>query len=615
MAGTWKMNPSTAEEAASLAALVAAAARAADDGSGSRGCDILVCPPAPFLPIVADKLRGTAVALGAQNVHHAAAGAYTGETSLDMAKSVGCTFCLVGHSERRELFGETDDVVGVKTRAILDAEMRAVVCVGESKEEYEAGAVRAVCARQLEGALAGVSAEEMASGAVVIAYEPVWAIGTGLTATPAIAQSVHAFIRSWLRERFGGVAAATVRIQYGGSVKPDSVDELMQCPDVDGCLVGGASLSADQFSRIFTFNSTPPGPRKLWAEEVVRCRNELGESPVWCARTETLYWVDAPGKALWSWDLVHEPVKTSFDEIVGMVALSADGGLVLGLSDSGMCHYDPRTGEFERLCEFEPGLNTRPNDGRVDRCGNLIIGSYNNAHRVDAETIGGVYRLSAGSNRLDEVLGYKIRVSNGTCFTPDGSVMFFTDSPTRRIYAFDYDPVRGPSNRRRVYELPAHVDGVPDGAQCDAEGCLWVAISGAGKVVRVNRTGCVDHVVELPVKSPTSVTFGGRDLDTIFVTTRGPDGGSLYAVRAPEGIRGVREVPWGEASPLAAGSEESIVAAGSMKLGPVANAVAGLVSRNGGVGGGEAQWKFCGNCGAQFAVDARFCTECGSARM
>lgn len=537
---------------------------------------------------------------------------------------MGCSFVLVGHSERRELFGETDAVVGVKMRAILDAGMKAVVCIGESKQQYEGGQVRHVCAAQLEGALASVTAQEVVGGEIIIAYEPVWAIGTGLTATPAIAQSVHAYIRSWVHERFGGEAAAAVRIQYGGSVKPDSVDELMQCPDVDGCLVGGASLNADQFSRIFGFNASPPGPNKLWPEEVVRCENELGESPVWCTQTNTLYWVDAPGQALWRWDLVHEPVKVEFlGETVGMVALRSNGTLLLGLSESGMCGYDPRTGAKEQLCDFEPGLNTRPNDGRVDRHGNLIIGSYNLDHKKDALAIGGVYQLQAGSRHLREVLDYKIRVSNATCFTPDGRIMFFCDSPTRRVYAFDYDPRQGPTNRRLVYELPSDVDGVPDGAQCDADGCLWVALSGASKVVRVNRNGGVDHVIELPVKSPTSVTFGGRDLDTLFITTRGPDGGSLYAVRAPPGVRGVPEVPFGDAgaAPVLAG------AAGGMVLGGASNVVGGLHGQhqygNDGAaaaaayqtGGPESGPKFCRNCGNAFGFGGgSFCTECGCPR-
>ena len=183
MAGNWKMNPATLEEAETLAALVAAAAKA-DGAKAMQSSDVLCCPPAPFLAPIAEILRGSGVSLGCQNVYHASAGAYTGETSLSMAKSVGCDFVLVGHSERRELFGETDELVGLKTRAILDAGLRAVVCIGESKAQYDEGLVRDVCSEQLAGALASVSAEEMARGDVIIAYEPVWAIGTGLTATP-----------------------------------------------------------------------------------------------------------------------------------------------------------------------------------------------------------------------------------------------------------------------------------------------------------------------------------------------------------------------------------------------------------------------------------------------
>ena len=323
-------------------------------------------------------------------------------------------------------------------------------------------------------------------------------------------------------------------IQYGGSVKPDSVDELMQCPDVDGCLVGGASLSADAFARIFGFNANPDGPAKLFAEEVAEVKNQLGESPVWDVANQTLWWVDAPGKALWSWDLVHDPVKAEMGEIVGFVALRANGTLLLGLDQSGIVAYDPRTRAKEILADFEPGLNTRPNDARVDRFGNLVVGSYNNDWRKDAEEIGSVWQMPAGTRELVNVLDYKIRCSNATCFTPDGRTMFFCDSPTRRIYCFDYEPRQGLTNRRLLYELPSDMDGSPDGAQCDADGCLWVAISGGSKVIRISRDGVVDHEIELPVKSPTSVTFGGRDLDMIFVTTRGPDGGSLYAVRAPE---------------------------------------------------------------------------------
>jgi len=398
-------------------------------------------------------------------------------------------------------------------------------------------------------------------------------------------------------------------------VKPDSVDELMQCPDVDGCLVGGASLQADAFARIFGFDASPPGPVKLWAEEVAETKMQLGESPVWCAESRTLYWVDAPGKALWSWDLVHDPIKAEMGEVCGFVALRANGTLLLGLDQSGIVAYDPRTRAREVLAAFEPGRNTRPNDARTDRFGNLVVGSYNNDWRADAKEIGSVWQMPAGTRDLVEMLDYNIRCSNATCFTPDGRTMFFCDSPTRRIYCFDYEPRSGVSNRRLLFELPSDMDGSPDGAQCDADGCLWVAISGASKVIRITRDGVVDHEVELPVKSPTSVTFGGRELDTIFITTRAPDGGSVYAVKAPEGIRGVPEVAFGDVSAIVPEAGRAGGAGmGAVRAVNLGGVLAGLGVESGGGAGGAAA-KFCGNCGARFrGADGNFCTECGAPR-
>jgi triosephosphate isomerase len=611
MAGNWKMNPQTLQEAETLAALVAAAARA-DGGVARSHADVLCCPPAAFLAPVAKIFAGSGVSVGVQNIYHKKDGAYTGETSLAQAKSVGCTFALVGHSERRELFGETDELVGLKTRAILDYGLKAVVCVGETKSQYDGRLVRDVCGTQLAGALENVTEEEITSGKVIIAYEPVWAIGTGLTATPAVAQSVHAFIRGWVRQTFGAAAANAVVIQYGGSVKPDSVDELMRCPDVDGCLVGGASLNADAFARIFGFNYAPPGPEKLWAEEVAAVKNELGESLVWDSVSQQLFWVDAPGKCLWSWDLVHDPVKAEFGESLGFVALRANGTLLLGLSESGVVAYDPKTRAKEILTAFEPGRNTRPNDARVDRFGNLVVGSYNNSWRADAEEIGSVWRMNAGTRSLTEIIDYKIRCSNATCFTPDGRTMFFCDSPTRRVYCFDYDPRGGLSNRRLLYEMPSNMDGSPDGAQCDADGCPWVAISGAGKVIRIGRDGVVDREIEVPVKCPTSVTFGGRDLDTIFVTTRGPDGGSLYAVKAPEGITGIPEVAFGDVSQIVPGAGD----AGGAGMGQVRSVNVGGVLAGLGVSASVSSGtgKFCAACGTKHGAPGKFCVECGAPR-
>merc|ERR1712066_56055 len=180
------------------------------------------------------------VGLGGQDCHWEAGGAFTGAVSTGMLKSVGCEYVLTGHSERRAVFGDSDADVNKKTLKVLEEGLKAILCIGELKEERESGETFNVCDTQLTKGLAGVTAEQMAN--VVIAYEPVWAIGTGLTATPAMAQETHAYIRSWFVENYSREVADAVIIQYGGSVKADNVDELMACPDIDGALVGGASL-------------------------------------------------------------------------------------------------------------------------------------------------------------------------------------------------------------------------------------------------------------------------------------------------------------------------------------------------------------------------------------
>ena len=371
----------------------------------------------------------------------------------------------------------------------------------------------------------------------------------------------------------------------------------MEAPDVDGCLVGGASLNAEQFGRIFGFNPTPTGPTKLWAEEVVPCGNQLGESPIWSEERQMLYWVDAPSGTLYSWDLKSAPQRTNFGETLGCVALRSKNTLLLGL-ESGLHAYEPSSRKLKLLSEFEPGLNTRPNDGRVDRFGNFVIGSYNNAHRVDGQPIGGLWRLPANGGELEEVLDYKFRCSNCICFNRAGTTMFFCDTPTRKIYQFDYDERVGPSNRRLLYELPSSVSGGPDGAQCDADGNLWAAISGAGQVVRITPKGVVDTVVELPVKMPTSVTIGGPRLDTLFITTRAENGrldaGSLFACRIYD-VVGVPEPEYIDRTSLA--DAETL------------NPSVGRSSPT------KTSAKFCGSCGAAFAKKSdRFCASCGAAR-
>ncbi len=238
VAGNWKMNK-TASEAA---ALVTEIRKAANDGNGA--VEVVVCPPFTDLAAAAEALKGSKIGLGAQNMHWQANGAYTGEVSAEMLKDLGVKYVIIGHSERRQYFAETDETVNLKTKAAIAAGLVPIVCVGELLEERQGGKMEEVVVRQVKTGLAGV---DMAT--VVIAYEPVWAIGTGLTATPEQAQEVHALIRKTLQEMFGAVAD-TVRIQYGGSMKPDNAKELMSCADIDGGLIGGAALKGDSFAAI-----------------------------------------------------------------------------------------------------------------------------------------------------------------------------------------------------------------------------------------------------------------------------------------------------------------------------------------------------------------------------
>jgi triosephosphate isomerase len=247
VAGNWKMNLDGAK-ARSLAAAVAAAAPRLPT------VDLVLCPPAPYLAEVAGALgltggRGpSGVALGGQNCHHKESGAFTGEVAPGMLVDVGCRYCILGHSERRALFGETDAVIDAKVQAALAAGLTPIVCVGESLEEREAGRTEAVVTAQVLGSLAGLAAGDFPR--IVVAYEPVWAIGTGKVATPEQAQEVHALVRGLLASRSSAAVADGIRIQYGGSVKPDNAAELASRPDIDGALVGGASLKADDFLAI-----------------------------------------------------------------------------------------------------------------------------------------------------------------------------------------------------------------------------------------------------------------------------------------------------------------------------------------------------------------------------
>lgn len=213
--------------------------------------EVLICPPHTSLETAVNLCQGTNIAVGAQNLHWEDSGAYTGEISPLMLKSLGVTHCIIGHSERRQYFGETDETVNKKVKAALTHGLTPVVCVGETLEEREQGVTRDVCRRQVEQGLAGIAPEQAA--AIIIAYEPIWAIGTGKTASASDAQDVIGYIRQVLGEMLGQETAQKVRIQYGGSVKPDNIKELMAQPDIDGALVGGASLKPESFAQIVNF--------------------------------------------------------------------------------------------------------------------------------------------------------------------------------------------------------------------------------------------------------------------------------------------------------------------------------------------------------------------------
>ncbi len=246
IAGNWKMNTSR-EEAVALAKGIA-------DGAKAGEADILVCPPFVYLDAVAQATQGTSVQVGGQDVYFEASGAFTGETSTAMLSDVGCKFVILGHSERRNVIGESDELINKKVHAALAAGLTPVVCVGELLEQRESGQTAEVVKAQFTGSLAGLDESQMRQ--TVIAYEPVWAIGTGKTASPEQAQEVHADLRKLVESQYNSETASLVRILYGGSVKPANAAELMGQADIDGALVGGASLKADSFLEIIAAAST-----------------------------------------------------------------------------------------------------------------------------------------------------------------------------------------------------------------------------------------------------------------------------------------------------------------------------------------------------------------------
>jgi len=641
VAGNWKLNPSTVQEATTLLKLLASNFNHHRDNSytNSGGMqqqqqqlpEVIVFPPYPFLERAVSILEGTGIKVGAQNVGTETKGAFTGEVSPSMIRSVGCDYIMVGHSERRTLFDESDTVLNTKMKlALKEVGLKIILCVGETLDEYENELLSSVVNLQIKKALKDISKDEImiSNGGnggtgiskLVIAYEPIWAIGTGKVATPDQAQMAHVVVRKTLEELYGLDIANSIQIQYGGSVTPDSIIDLMSMPDVDGALVGGASLTADSFTRIvdgstcsITSSTTitsasgsgsdysmahsspfmPPPPKEVTALEVVSCKNVLGESPIWSVKDQVLYWISAPEEEVWTWNLIDSPYRRLFGTTIGCIALreesaNNDGGcnlLIAGesafletrmtqrggggggeekfMNDFSSSSSSEQQQQVSVFCDRpEQTETTRPNDGRVDREGRLVIGMYNNYHRSgssEGENNCGLYRLDPITKSIQSLFpsSYKYRVSNCLCFSPDGRTLYFCDTPTRKVYAFDYpettttDVSSGSSsllsNRRLIWTMPSNLPGGPDGAQVDADGGLWMAISGAGMVVRVHPSspGIVDYIVHLPVKSPTSCTFGGIDLDELFITTRGPDGGGLYRVKMPFGIKGLPEPEFG----------------------------------------------------------------------
>lgn len=240
IAGNWKMNVGPAEAGDLVQEIV-------NQLQPSNGVEVLVCPPFLSLNAALQAAEGK-IFVGAQNVHEAESGAYTGEISASMLAEAGVSHVIVGHSERRQFFGETDALVAAKAVKLLEKGLKPIVCVGETLDERQSGRQNEVVGSQVRGSLAGISADDLSQ--VVLAYEPVWAIGTGETATPQQAQDMHAFIRAELRQLYGDAVADAMLILYGGSMKPDNADELLASEDVDGGLIGGASLKAAAFLHI-----------------------------------------------------------------------------------------------------------------------------------------------------------------------------------------------------------------------------------------------------------------------------------------------------------------------------------------------------------------------------
>lgn len=243
IAGNWKMNCPPREAKVLTQAILAKI--------DPQDIEVVLAPPFISLPLVAELLKGSKVQLAGQNVASEAQGAYTGEVSAAMLAEIGVNYVIIGHSERRQLYGETDEIVNKKAHLLLEQGLQIIICIGETLEQRERGDALAVCKRQLQAGLSGI--DEINLNKIVVAYEPVWAIGTGRTASSSDAQQVHESCRAEIKKMYSGQAADNLRIIYGGSVKPDNISQLMAMPDIDGALVGGASLQADSFASLVNY--------------------------------------------------------------------------------------------------------------------------------------------------------------------------------------------------------------------------------------------------------------------------------------------------------------------------------------------------------------------------
>lgn len=246
--GNWKMNTNACQGAALIQALAC--------GCCPNSVEVAVFPPMPYLSMIAQHTNDSSIAVGAQNFWHEGNGAYTGEVSIEMLKDCGATTALTGHSERRHIIGESDELINLKTKAAIAGGIQVVLCIGETLEQRQAGQTDQINESQIRSGLDGVSKDDL--GSVVIAYEPVWAIGTGKTATPEDAQSAHASIRGLIAQMYDQQAADAIRIIYGGSMKPNNANELIAMPDIDGGLIGGASLKAEDFLAIIEAGTPSP---------------------------------------------------------------------------------------------------------------------------------------------------------------------------------------------------------------------------------------------------------------------------------------------------------------------------------------------------------------------